>query len=62
MANEKYVLYHFKRGVDHKILYHMGASIPEKLLGTPVEKIVLDAADLMAATYAEKIVDTRPSK
>ncbi len=55
--NEKYVLYQFKRGIDHKILYQIGAAIPEKLVGTPVEKIVLDAADLMAATYIERIVN-----
>lgn len=55
--NEKYVLYHFKRGVKCKTPYQMGAAIPEKLVGTPVEQIVLDAADLMASTYLEAIVN-----
>lgn len=58
--NEKYVLYHFKRGIERKMPYHMGAAIPENLVGTPLEQIVLDAADLMASTYLETIVKETP--
>ena len=58
--NEKYVLYHFKRGVERRMPYHMGAAIPENLVGTPVEQIVLDAADLLASTYCETIVKETP--
>lgn len=52
-ANTVYIAYHFKRGFDNKILYHIGAQCPKKYAGSDFEKMVLKAMDVIACTYSE---------
>lgn len=52
-GNEILTAYHFKRGFDEKLLYHMEACYPASFAGKPMEKVLLDALDLMASTYSE---------
>lgn len=47
------VAYHFKKGDDEKLLYHFEVCYPISFIGKPMEKVMLDAFDLMATTYEE---------
>lgn len=56
-GNNHYVAYHFKRGFDSKLLYHFAAYYPTSYIGKPIEKIILDALELMAMTYTETVTE-----
>ena len=52
-GNDIMVAYHFKKGDDEKLLYHFEVCYPISFIGKPMEKVMLDALDLMATTYEE---------
>lgn len=53
-GNERCVAYHFYRGFNKDMLYQIAVCYPLSYRSTEIERICIDAVEMLAATYTEQ--------